>query len=190
MATNNRAVKALDLHGSSFLKYGRESSEAIKKFIGIMMDNYYKKLQYLSKFSPEALKNTLETPWKEVNESIVGEQLEALQDASMNYVMAKGVGRQSSKLGKDRMELGLDLAATSSKFMNKYASAERIKEVEAFENDVTDQKITKDTICDGFTNSNIDKKDSNIFEDTARSKNDAHAAELSDDDEDELDDEL
>ena len=217
LAANNRALRSLDLDVGDMFKYGSEGGRALKKFINIIMDNDYKKLQYIDQFPKSALKNvnindlsnislpktdtpsgkdfddlkeqmnalserlkklddnmhinssefkkmkaaanalakTLESPVHEINTLLVGEQLEALQAASMNYVKAKGVGRQSSQLGKDRMDFALDICGMSANYMDKFASEERIKEVNKFENDVMKTEITHEAVCPYFTLSGI-----------------------------------
>lgn len=230
LMANNRAVRDLDIHGGQYFKYGKESSDAIMKFKQIMMDNDYRKLQYLNKLPEEALdkiepkhindvrlpldsyagrkeydnlkermeqlstrleeldanrhvnsaefkkmkaaveamKETLVKPWTELKQDdhyAIGEKLEDLQKASMDYVQAKGVGRQSSKLGKDRMELGLNLADVSSTYMNNFASKKRIEKVHDFEKSL-DVNITKNNVCKDFLSESYDKYNiqADIFE--------------------------
>ena len=124
----------------------------------------------------------------------------------MDYVQAKGVGRQSTQLGKDRMDLGLDLADVSSEFMDKFISSKRLEAVEKFEKEVMHVEITDGSVCRGFTSWAIGSKSANIFEDKERGidKNgnkvektenvntynqNLDDSELSDDDDDEYEDE-
>ena len=87
----------------------------------------------------KAMKNAL----KALNQGLMqgvepaelGGRLEALQAASMNYVKAKGVGMQATQLGKDRMDVALDICNLSVDYMDFYTSNERRKEVEDFEKD-------------------------------------------------------
>ena len=65
----------------------------------------------------------------------IGEHLEALQAASVDYVKAKGVGRQSTTFGKDRMDFALDLVEMSSDFMDSYVSRERVDALDKFAKD-------------------------------------------------------
>lgn len=231
LMANNRAIKNLNLDGYEFLRYGQESSNAIMKFKQIIMDNDYRKLQYLNslpedaleKIEPKnindvrlpmnekatrrdynelknsidalakrmeeldanrhvnssefkkmkeavnALRETLKENWNEEQNSLVGEKLEALQGASMDYVQAKGVGRQYTTLGKDRMTLGLDLAEISSLYMDKFASQKRLEKVETFENSLG-VNITKNGVCKNFLSKDYDKDSTkaNIFEDKDR----------------------
>ena len=63
----------------------------------------------------------------------VGQKLEVLQDATMKYMQAKGVGNQSSTRGQLRMDASLDICEVSNDFMDVYASNERIAEVQKLE---------------------------------------------------------
>ena len=76
----------------------------------------------------------------------IGGLLEALQATSMEYAKAKGVGLQSSTMGKIRMDAALDLCNVSSKYMSCYASKERITEIENFEKENFSKEITKDGV--------------------------------------------
>lgn len=73
----------------------------------------------------------------------IGSRLEALQATSMEYVKAKGVGRQSSQLGIDRMDIALDICKMSAEKMSKYASKLRISEIQQFEKDTFGMDISK-----------------------------------------------
>ena len=64
----------------------------------------------------------------------------------MEYVKAKGVGLQSSTMGKIRMDAALDLCNVSSKYMSCYASKDRITEIENFEKENFSKEITKDGV--------------------------------------------
>ena len=227
LAANNIVVSELNLGGGEVSKYGDKGSFALQKFIGIIMNNDYKKLQYISQFPQSSLKNinfkdisnlslpqtdsasyesynalkkqmsalserlkeldnnmhinslefrrmksaanalvkTLEKPWERCDQLLVGEQLEALQAASMDYVKAKGVGRQSSQLGKDRMDFALDICGMSSEFMDIFASEARIREVRDFEKDVMGIKMTNRGVCKLFTSIELGiHTKANIFE--------------------------
>ena len=246
LAANNRAIKDLTLNGSKHFKYGLQSANALDKYQKIIMDNDYKKLQYIKQFPPERLKRIslkdinnvslplsengresdynrlkheigklakrldeldknrhvnsidfrrmkaavkalnkeLENPHKAANN--VGEYLEAVQETSMDYVQAKGVGRQSTQLGKDRMDLGLDLAAVSSQFMDKFISTKRREAVEKFEKEVMKIQLTNAGICNDFTLGTVDggSTRANIFEnkELGIDKYGNKEAELDDDD--------
>ena len=65
----------------------------------------------------------------------IGKYLEEIQAASMTYVKAKGVGNQSSTMGKQRMNFALTFCEGSVEFMDIYASKDRIAEVKQFEKD-------------------------------------------------------
>ena len=237
LAVNNRAVSKLKFHAAKSLKYGEEGSNAIKRFKKIILDNDYKKLQYLNSLPLYALEKieiekindislpkdgiatehiyddlqkkmedlqkrlekldanrhinssefkkmkaalnemteALKKPWDDLNKAdhnIIGEKLEAVQEASMNYVQAKGVGRQSSQLGKDRMELGLDIADISAMYMGRFASEKRIKEVEQFENSLGISDVSYGGLRNGYTRSDIETtKKADIFEDKERGIN-------------------
>ena len=119
------------------------------------------------KAAVKALNKELAKSWTGGGNDI-GNYLDAVQETSMDYVQAKGVGRQSSQLGKDRMDLGLDLAQVSSEFMDKFISQKRAKAVEKFEKEVMHVEITNGTICDDFTSKPFSSKDANIFEDKER----------------------
>lgn len=86
----------------------------------------------------------------------IGGLLEALQATSMEYVKAKGVGLQSSTMGKIRMDAALDLCNVSSKYMSCYASKERIAEIEKFEKENFKTELTKDGVLK-FVNGNFYK---------------------------------
>ena len=76
----------------------------------------------------------------------IGGLLETLQATSMEYAKAKGVGLQSSTMGKIRMDTALDLCNVSSKYMSCYASKERIAEIEKFEKENFKTELTKDGV--------------------------------------------
>lgn len=107
----NQLAKRLEATGSSF---HNDSAEAKK------MKEAVKKLN-----------ETLHS--KGVSRELIGKQLEDLNKASMDYVKAKGVGKQYSKGGQERMDIALDICSLSSDFMNVFASKERIKQIEANE---------------------------------------------------------
>ena len=248
LAANNRAVEKLNFKSGDLFKYGVEGSRALNKFIGIIMDNDYKKLQYLHQFPEatfkkikfndlsnvslpksddatyedcEALKrrmNELSERLKKLDNNIhinsaefknlkaavnaltetlknpnsdnflIGEQLETLQAASMDYVKAKGVGRQSSQLGKGRMDLALDICSVSATYMDLFASRERINEVEEFERKVMGVKITYDAVCEEFTDFSPVKVKPNIFEENENDMN-ALDQKIEDDYKEEMEDE-
>ena len=233
LAANNRAVRKLKFHAAKSLKYDREGSNAIKKFKELILDNDYKKLQYLKslpyhtlhkidiakindislpkdgiateqiyddlqkqieelqkrlekldanrhinssefkkmKVALKEMTEALKNPWDELDERdhyIIGEKLEAVQEASMNYVQAKGVGRQSSPLGKGRMELGLDIADISARFMGKFASEKRLNEVKQFEDILEASGNTKNGIRNYVRNEFNPSIKANIFKDEER----------------------
>lgn len=276
LAANNRAVKKLNLHGGNVMRYGQKSSDAITKFLEIIMDNDFKKLQYLSRFPREVLKNatieqiqkislpvveappaeenfdklkrdmqelskrleeldanrhvnssefnkmkaavnaltkTLETPWAQLEEAeyaTIGQRLEAVQAASMNYVKAKGVGRQYTTLGQDRMEFALDVVEKSAAYMDIFISRERKRAITNFEEDIMKCKVSETGCCKNYTLATdfFTSKRANIFADKERGldefgdkiddelKDDDDEKSMSDDDDelddddDELDDEL
>ena len=51
----------------------------------------------------------------------------------MNYIRAKGVGKQISGMGKTRMALALSICNLSSDFMDVYASSKRIEQIKLME---------------------------------------------------------
>lgn len=133
----------------------------IKKATGIDMDNLAKKTKellgrlneadsFLHVNSAEFKK--MKTALKSLNEGLsdvmdpneLGSRLEALQEASMEYVQAKGVGMQSTEFGIDRMSAALDICEMSSDYMDFYASKKRCAQVKAFEYDKFNQRISKD----------------------------------------------
>ena len=95
----------------------------------------------------------------------IGGLLETLQATSMEYAKAKGVGLQSSTMGKIRMDAALDLCNVSSKYMSCYASKERIAEIESFEKENFKTELTKDGVLK-FVDGNFhkDKKIENMMD--------------------------
>lgn len=250
LMANNKEVRKLDIF-HDIAKYGKEGKNAIYKFTQLMMENDYKKLQYIKslpssalgkvnmeqlnkvslprsehahevdfdklkknvkalaerlketdanrhvnslefrrmKNAMNALSQTLSKPFggpDSTHKYDIGEKLEALQAAAMDYVKAKGVGRQSSQLGKDRMALALDIIEKTGEGMDKFASRERLHEVSEFEEKVVGREITKEGVLKDFTYTSGDlSMDADIFKSEAQKK--AEEAEL-DDDDDELDD--
>ncbi len=95
-----------------------------------------------------AVKSLNEALATNLSENEIGSRLEALQAASMKYVKAKGVGMQSSDLGKERMDIALDLCATATNYMDCYASEARMQEIHEFEKDVVGKEFSKDGTFD------------------------------------------
>ena len=110
----------------------------------------------------------------------IGGLLETLQATSMEYAKAKGVGLQSSTMGKIRMDTALDLCNVSSKYMSCYASKERIAEIEKFEKENFKTELTKngvlkfvdgdfhkdseiETMMDGYKNDPLKKIGNQMF---------------------------
>jgi hypothetical protein len=89
--------------------------------------------------SPEykAMKGALKAVKKGLKEGIapedLGSRLETLQAASMDYVLAKGVGTQVTGRGKLRMDAALDICSAAVEGMEYFASKDRREAVEAFE---------------------------------------------------------
>ena len=81
----------------------------------------------------EVLMKMKETMSSKYNKEKIGEQLEELQEASMNYIRAKGVGKQISGMGKTRMALALSICNLSSDFMDVYASSKRMEQIKLME---------------------------------------------------------
>ena len=121
------------------------------------------------------MKSALETLDKGITSGVspeeLGSRLEALQEASMEYVKAKGVGTQYSQLGKDRMDIALDICSMSAKYMDYYASNLRIREVADFEKENFGTKFTKDGIYD-FSLSNVEDFAMDLFGDDLENEND------------------
>lgn len=75
-----------------------------------------------------------------------GKLIEGLQEASMKYIEAKGVGKQSSTFGQDRMDLALDLCSVSSDLTDNFASPERRQQVAAFEKEAFGTEISQNGV--------------------------------------------
>ena len=58
---------------------------------------------------------------------------EELQAASMDYITDKGVEKQSTQRGIDRMDAALDICRISAAGMDYFMSKERAKEVQDFQ---------------------------------------------------------
>lgn len=99
-----------------------------------------------------AVKSLNEALTTNLSENEIGSRLEALQAASMTYVKAKGVGMQSSDLGKERMDIALDLCATATKYMDCYASEARIQEIKDFEKDIVGKEFSQNGTFDYTVN--------------------------------------
>ena len=82
-----------------------------------------------------------------IDNTLLGEQLEKLQAASMNYIQKKGVGTQSTTLGQDRMDFALDICQDSADFMDIYASKERRAELK----EVLDKALGKEVVQAGVS---------------------------------------
>lgn len=85
-----------------------------------------------------------------ITHNVLGERFEELQAASMDYVMAKGVGTQSTQRGIDRMDAALDICRLAAGGMDYFMSQERINEAKQFEKNsfdiYFDYKVNNDYI--------------------------------------------
>lgn len=59
----------------------------------------------------------------------IAKGVEELQNASMKYIDEKGVGKQKTSLGKERMDLALDICTRTSIMMDAISTYDRMKEV-------------------------------------------------------------
>ena len=64
------------------------------------------------------------------------EKFEKLQEATMNYINAKGVGLQFTQRGKDRMDISLDIATMCVENMEFFSSKARIKDICRYEKEM------------------------------------------------------
>ena len=95
----------------------------------------------------------------------------------MKYVKAKGVGMQSSELGKERMDIALDLCSTATDYMDCYISEERKLAVADFEKDAIKKEISKDGTLD-YT-MEIDETKALVIDDEMENANDENEMEMS-----------
>ena len=112
-----------------------------------------------------SVKSVGEALWGNMTDDELGKRLEVMQAASMKYVHAKGVGLQSSQLGKDRMDAALDICGTATEYMDCYASKERIQEVLEYEQKTVGKVISKNGTFDYRLNLEMEARAMDVNDD-------------------------
>ena len=105
----------------------KETGKKLLSTSGKLMPNLNAKMLFFARThewpnlkNPETFNE--KTTWLKLNNYNNNELVSKCADkySVRDYVKAKGVGRQSSQLGKDRMDLALDIIGESAKGMDKF----------------------------------------------------------------------